>query len=56
MTDFGGSKTPKMNVTTGKHRLKFSMPSIANLASGWTLQPLRVMRFALITSLSWMTR
>lgn len=56
MTDFGGSKTPKMNVTTGKHRLKFSTRSTASLASGWMLQPLRVMRYALTISLSWMTR
>lgn len=56
MTDYGGSKTPKMNVTTGKRRLKFSTRSIASLASGWMLQPLRVTRYALTISLSWMTR
>ncbi len=36
-----------MNVTTGKHRLKFSTRSTASLASGLMLQPLRVMRYRL---------
>lgn len=56
MTDYGGSKTPKNERDYWQTPIEFSTRSTASLASGWMLQPLRVMRYALTISLSWMTR
>ena len=56
MTDYGGSKTPKNERDYWQTPIEIFNALDREFGPGWMLQPLRVMRYALTTSLSWMTR